>query len=381
MKSQMLLFTVFAVMCVIGIALKSFASSQVVSIFPMALRKNTSSTGSQLCIGIDPYRWLQLGDTFYVDPPQVPLNRIWKYNIPEVRIFSALLSHPSRTKDVEKAAFFFRGPISQFSFVSTCPDELYRYGQSPPLNTVTIAPNDDMEDLCGWNEYAIWRASMSSVYSPRCHISVGDPTHSFNLGPPYMGNRPLKACFKGQRYPGADSPFSDVRGQLYQLFHGSTDIVVRTKCHAYYYDKLADATEKSQCDSQALEYDARPGEYEVFMQSCKFSLVPRGRGLHSYRLIESMAWGAIPVIVADTYVLPFADIIDWSQFSVVVEEKDIAKLPAILRNYSDTQLDVMRERAWKAYQKHFQSAAVWVDTGFKQLLYRVNETLQSMSPS
>ena len=47
-----------------------------------------------------------------------------------------------------------------------------------------------------------------------------------------------------------------------------------------------------------------------------FALVPRGDMPYAYRLIEALAFGAIPVILSDEYVLPFSEILDWQAFSV-----------------------------------------------------------------
>jgi hypothetical protein len=47
-----------------------------------------------------------------------------------------------------------------------------------------------------------------------------------------------------------------------------------------------------------------------------------------------MMFGCIPVIVADEYKLPFADILDWSKFSVRLPYKDVtSNFPAILDSY------------------------------------------------
>lgn len=43
-------------------------------------------------------------------------------------------------------------------------------------------------------------------------------------------------------------------------------------------------------------------DYDRMMSHTRFALVPRGNGLHTHRMFESMAAGAVPVIVA---VCPF----------------------------------------------------------------------------
>ena len=50
--------------------------------------------------------------------------------------------------------------------------------------------------------------------------------------------------------------------------------------------------------------------YNDQLLESKFQLVPRGLGLHSHRLLESIRAGSIPVLLSDGYVLPFDSIIN-----------------------------------------------------------------------
>lgn len=47
-----------------------------------------------------------------------------------------------------------------------------------------------------------------------------------------------------------------------------------------------------------------------------FVLVPRGDMPYAYRLIEALAFGAIPVVLSDEYILPFSELLDWPSFAV-----------------------------------------------------------------
>lgn len=81
-------------------------------------------------------------------------------------------------------------------------------------------------------------------------------------------------------------PF-DVRRHLLEL-HNGRDIIVADRYH--------DGSDK---------YD-----YADLLISSRFGLVPRGGGLHSYRFIEVLAAGAIPVVLADDWVIPFQEVVD-----------------------------------------------------------------------
>lgn len=52
--------------------------------------------------------------------------------------------------------------------------------------------------------------------------------------------------------------------------------------------------------------------YNVF-QKASFCLVIRGARLGQPTLLEALAAGCIPVILADTLIMPFAEVIDWKR--------------------------------------------------------------------
>ncbi len=85
----------------------------------------------------------------------------------------------------------------------------------------------------------------------------------------------------------------------------------------------------------------------------KFSLCPRGNGAGSYRLQESLALGRAPVIISDGWV-PVADL-DWKQFAVIVAEKDLDYLPAILREH-EPHWKEMGDLALQIYESRFRQS-------------------------
>ncbi|KAF3778051.1 putative glucuronosyltransferase [Nymphaea thermarum] len=92
--------------------------------------------------------------------------------------------------------------------------------------------------------------------------------------------------------------------------------------------------------------------YVQHMKSSKFCICPMGYEVNSPRIVEAIYNECVPVIIADNFVLPFDDILNWSEFSVLVAEKDIPKLKDILmaiplRRYIALQNNV------KQVQKHF----------------------------
>lgn len=92
--------------------------------------------------------------------------------------------------------------------------------------------------------------------------------------------------------------------------------------------------------------------YVQHMKSSKYCICPMGYEVNSPRIVEAIYYECVPVIIADNFVLPLSEVLDWSAFSVVIAEKDVPKLKEILlaiplRKYTKLQLNV------KMVQKHF----------------------------
>ena len=85
-----------------------------------------------------------------------------------------------------------------------------------------------------------------------------------------------------------------------------------------------------------------------------FTLAPRGYGPTSFRLLEAMQMGSIPIYVGDNHWLPFADEIDWKEICLVVNEEDIDSIPNMVDSliHSGEHLK-MRKNILKIYNRYF----------------------------
>lgn len=86
-----------------------------------------------------------------------------------------------------------------------------------------------------------------------------------------------------------------------------------------------------------------------------FCLCPRGTGVSTIRLFESMSMGCIPVIISDNYQPPLIDFLNWDEFSVTVAEKDIDKIEIILNNISMKEIVKMRKKVIEVYENWFDN--------------------------
>lgn len=84
----------------------------------------------------------------------------------------------------------------------------------------------------------------------------------------------------------------------------------------------------------------------------RYCICARGYEVHTPRVVEAIINECVPVIIADNYVPPFFEILNWEEFAVFVEEKDIPSLRNILLSISEERYIVMQARV-KAVQQHF----------------------------
>ena len=140
-----------------------------------------------------------------------------------------------------------------------------------------------------------------SVYST---VARGGGTHQSSRRPLLLG------------FLGAPTTRSKLRRRLSALHDANKniDVTVRPpKCPV-------------PCPRHSPEYY---DEYRSILLRSKFQLVPRGQGLHSHRLLEALASGSVPIVLADGIVLPFAELIPWHKAIIQVPEKEWSLVPSI----------------------------------------------------
>ncbi|PSS01658.1 Glycosyltransferase [Actinidia chinensis var. chinensis] len=109
-----------------------------------------------------------------------------------------------------------------------------------------------------------------------------------------------------------------------------------------------------QNDSEIFAHAGRlKTPYSTQLLRSKFCLHAKGYEVNTARIGDAIYYGCVPVVLADHYDLPFADILNWKSFSVVVATADIPSLKRILRElgfeeYLRLQRNVVEVR------RHFQ---------------------------
>ncbi|KAL7123443.1 hypothetical protein ACP275_01G104900 [Erythranthe tilingii] len=92
--------------------------------------------------------------------------------------------------------------------------------------------------------------------------------------------------------------------------------------------------------------------YPQHMKSSKYCICPMGFEVNSPRIVEAIYNECVPVIIADNFVPPLNEVLNWDEFSVVVAEKDIPNLKEILLAIPLKRYIVMQTNV-KKLQRHF----------------------------
>lgn len=94
-------------------------------------------------------------------------------------------------------------------------------------------------------------------------------------------------------------------------------------------------------------------EYADLLAKSIFALAPRGDALFSYRLLEALSFNCIPVVLSDSWVLPFDRTINWTNVAVVLQESGVAATPAVLQQFELPRIRQMLAAGAAVYQERF----------------------------
>ncbi|KAI8390346.1 exostosin family-domain-containing protein [Blakeslea trispora] len=88
-------------------------------------------------------------------------------------------------------------------------------------------------------------------------------------------------------------------------------------------------------------------EYLKKLSRAKYGLSPMGWTLDTTRIWEFMAFGVVPVVIADGIIEPFEFDVDWDSFIVRVRRDEVHRLDEILRNIDDQTYQYKRRKLWE----------------------------------
>eukprot|EP00964_Phaeocystis_antarctica_P077588 scaffold48178_cov72-Phaeocystis_antarctica.AAC.1 len=92
-------------------------------------------------------------------------------------------------------------------------------------------------------------------------------------------------------------------------------------------------------------------DYLTAARQAHFCLHTEGNGWGA-RVVDYMAMECLPLMLNDEMVFPYANVLDWSRFSVHMRKREIPQVAARLRNVSTAAQDAMHEVA-RRYKRGF----------------------------
>ncbi|XP_034476755.1 exostosin-2 [Drosophila innubila] len=95
-------------------------------------------------------------------------------------------------------------------------------------------------------------------------------------------------------------------------------------------------------------------EYPRVLGRGKFCFVGRSLRIGQPDLLEIMSQNCIPVLAIDNYVLPFEDVIDWSQALVRVRESEMHSVIRKLESISNVKIVEMQKQVQFLYSNYFK---------------------------
>lgn len=138
---------------------------------------------------------------------------------------------------------------------------------------------------------------------------------------------------------------TDIRLKIFDFFNNLINCYIKRR-DEWHYQGIVYRNDLNINNDNEIEY------IDILSQS-KFSLCPSGSGPNSIRIWESMSYGSIPVILADTLILPEIKNIDWKNFVIVWKEKDLNKLYNYLLKIKPKHLELLSANCIKLYNNFF----------------------------
>ncbi|KAH6783807.1 hypothetical protein C2S52_008766 [Perilla frutescens var. hirtella] len=135
------------------------------------------------------------------------------------------------------------------------------------------------------------------------------------------------------------------------------------KMHGYLRPILLNYWENKDPDmkiSGKLQKSKNQMTYIQYMKNSKYCISAKGYEAYTPRVIEAIFFECVPVILADNYIPPFFETLNWESFAVFILEKDIPNLKNILTSIPEKRYIEMQQRV-KQVQKHF----LWHDKPVK----------------
>ncbi|KAF0425099.1 glycosyltransferase family 47 protein [Gigaspora margarita] len=127
-----------------------------------------------------------------------------------------------------------------------------------------------------------------------------------------------------------------------------------------------------------IEESSDRDEYSRLLARSKYGLTPSEWSLDVNRIWEYIAFGVVPIVIADGIIKPFEDDIDWDSMIVRIRRNDVHRIDEILDAISEDEYQRKRERVW-LIGKYLviNNGCVWhfVARSFCRMLKRIDQEI------
>ncbi|KAJ7535929.1 hypothetical protein O6H91_12G051000 [Diphasiastrum complanatum] len=207
-------------------------------------------------------------------------------------------------------------------------------------------------------EFEFWNKSLGADHFYVCCHSVGREAAARSL---YLQRNAMQVSCSSNIYHKFYVPHKDV--PLAQVWPRPPEPHVTPPQHrkrlAFYAGRAQNSRVRNHLinnwgndPDMDIRADKIRGSYIEAFRRSKYCLHVKGYEVNTARISDAIHYGCVPVIISDHYDLPFANIIDWSKFSVIISQTDIPLLKTILLSISDAAYSQLHKNVLKV-RKHF----------------------------
>ena len=276
--------------------------------------------------------------------------------------YSALLKHSNRTDSPKEADFFVVSfTLICLSFVAVDRIQLNKELQNLPYwnngkNHIVFDLTDSPNTFYNNKNLSIFKSAFSIEYFDKIKdVSIPQfPRYRFTdeLLSKYEKNKLVS--FKGH----PRKSHNTIRNKLFDM-NDDNELFVKE-----FSNDPNDFEFKLSKDMEVIPSKDK-NSYLNLLFTSRFSLLPRGNGWAlSYRHIEAMNVGSIPVIISDKYALPFSELIDWKSCSIIIKENELCNLLEVIKSNLNRE-DELRQNVKDVYNKYFSTTAKIIATSLQ----------------
>ncbi|OZJ04862.1 hypothetical protein BZG36_02624 [Bifiguratus adelaidae] len=109
----------------------------------------------------------------------------------------------------------------------------------------------------------------------------------------------------------------------------------------------------------SIEQEWDGEQYAALLSRAKYGITPMGYTLDTTRVWEYLAFGVVPVVIADGIVHPFEDDIDWDAFTVRIPRDQAHRIDEMLRSISNEEYERYRSNVWKTGRRILLQRDAW----------------------